>query len=320
MAQDFKRFEQGCLQLLRRRGTPTWNGPSTQMAGYISRPRSNALLAGALVAGSVAAAGATTSKVTAVRFWSRGDVTRVAVEVSSEFRYRSELSTVLDRAELIRSGNEFHGTDTLARLRSFVEKECLGRNLARLTLSARDADLLAATNPVMMTEADPDKVVRAGWVRFDFGIPEVAQVWCFADDATAFLRTKGGVTQRQLRGKRNARDLTFNGAALTLVGLLVQARWVSLFARVSALPDLEVAESVHDALEERIGSPLFLTLRTDAFFYQAAGPLWDVFSDPLPRGSATAYLERLHIECPPRNSGHRCEVRRSWLPKYLARP
>ena len=61
------------------------------MAGYISRPRSNAvfLLAGALIAGGVSVA-APPSKVTAVRFWSLGDVTRVAVEVSSEFHYRAD--------------------------------------------------------------------------------------------------------------------------------------------------------------------------------------------------------------------------------------
>ena len=34
--------------------------------------------------------GADGSKVTAVRFWSLGDVTRVAIEVSSDFRYKSE--------------------------------------------------------------------------------------------------------------------------------------------------------------------------------------------------------------------------------------
>ncbi|PYT12554.1 MAG: hypothetical protein DMG59_23125 [Acidobacteria bacterium] len=78
-------------QLLRRRRTPSWNCSSTQMAGYISRPRSNAafLLAGALIAGGVSVA-APPSKVTAVRFWSLGDVTRVAVEVSSEFHYRAD--------------------------------------------------------------------------------------------------------------------------------------------------------------------------------------------------------------------------------------
>ncbi len=37
------------------------------------------------------------AKVTAVRFWSLGDVTRIAIEVSSEFKYRSERLTNPDR-------------------------------------------------------------------------------------------------------------------------------------------------------------------------------------------------------------------------------
>jgi N-acetylmuramoyl-L-alanine amidase len=60
------------------------------MAGCISEPRKNNL---GLLAGFACAAivlGADASKVTAVRFWSLGDVTRVAIEVSSDFRYKSD--------------------------------------------------------------------------------------------------------------------------------------------------------------------------------------------------------------------------------------
>jgi N-acetylmuramoyl-L-alanine amidase len=67
------------------------------MADCISERRSKARQATRWVAGltlAVACAGAninsTPVKVTAVRFWSLGDVTRIAIEVSSEFRYRSD--------------------------------------------------------------------------------------------------------------------------------------------------------------------------------------------------------------------------------------
>jgi N-acetylmuramoyl-L-alanine amidase len=61
------------------------------MAGCISEPRNKSRLL--LLAGFVCTAlsfGAPGSKVSAVRFWSLGDVTRVAIEVSSEFHYKSE--------------------------------------------------------------------------------------------------------------------------------------------------------------------------------------------------------------------------------------
>src|SRR5579883_377527 len=70
------------------------------MAGCTSKRRSR-LVAGIgamLCAGTAFAASANApSKVTAVRFWSLGDVTRVAIEVSSEFRYKSDRLNNPDR-------------------------------------------------------------------------------------------------------------------------------------------------------------------------------------------------------------------------------
>jgi N-acetylmuramoyl-L-alanine amidase len=65
-----------------------------------NRRRARALwLAGALLAAGVcpAAGKPDSSRVTAVRFWSLGDVTRVAVEVSSEFRYKYDRLSNPDR-------------------------------------------------------------------------------------------------------------------------------------------------------------------------------------------------------------------------------
>ncbi|MBZ5605316.1 MAG: N-acetylmuramoyl-L-alanine amidase [Acidobacteriia bacterium] len=64
------------------------------MAGCTSERRSRiAQTLAASFAAAALCAGASAngpSKVTAVRFWSLGDVTRVAIEVSSEFRYKSD--------------------------------------------------------------------------------------------------------------------------------------------------------------------------------------------------------------------------------------
>ena len=72
-------------------------------AGCISGPRSNRLRAIlsnfltvapavclAVVCSAVTCFGQAANKVTAVRFWSAGDTTRVAVEVSGEFKYKSD--------------------------------------------------------------------------------------------------------------------------------------------------------------------------------------------------------------------------------------
>lgn len=61
------------------------------MAGFISergKVAGGMLLAAAMCFG--AGANAAPGKVTAVRFWSLGDMTRVAIEVSSDFRYKSD--------------------------------------------------------------------------------------------------------------------------------------------------------------------------------------------------------------------------------------
>jgi hypothetical protein len=226
----------------------------------------------------------------------------------TDHSYTHEYATIVDRAELI-PNLMIDGRDTLSRLQSFVDQECPGKTLARLTVSSHDSDLLLATNPVMMPETAPAKVISAGWVRFDFGRPEVAQVWCFGGDATAFLRTKGGLIQRQLKGERSARDPVVNGETVHLIGMRVRTSSVTLYCHTRELPVLEVAQSLHHALEEKIGANISLILRTDYFFYQEDGPLWDVFSDPLPTASAVGYLNRPHIECPPSRDSHHCEAR-----------
>src|SRR5579871_6365904 len=65
------------------------------MAGCISRRRSR--VTGFLAVAALCAGANAPSKVTAVRFWSLGEVTRVAIEVSSDFHYRSDRLSAPDR-------------------------------------------------------------------------------------------------------------------------------------------------------------------------------------------------------------------------------
>src|SRR5271163_4673815 len=70
------------------------------MAGYTSGPRSRSRLIPSFLLLAVvplSAAPKTSNKVSAVRFWSLGDLTRVAIDVSSGFKFRSERLTNPDR-------------------------------------------------------------------------------------------------------------------------------------------------------------------------------------------------------------------------------
>src|SRR5580658_3473823 len=70
------------------------------MAGYISGPRSRSRLATSFLLVAVlsfAAAPKVSNKISAVRFWSLGDLTRVAIEVSAGFKFHSERLTNPDR-------------------------------------------------------------------------------------------------------------------------------------------------------------------------------------------------------------------------------
>jgi len=70
------------------------------MAGYISGQRSRSRLAASLLLTAVvsfAAAPKAANKISSVRFWSLNDLTRVAIDVSDGFKYKSERLTNPDR-------------------------------------------------------------------------------------------------------------------------------------------------------------------------------------------------------------------------------
>src|SRR4029077_1890853 len=80
-----------------RNSIRSWNSRSIKMADWFSEPRRNKsgirrtmLAAGVFVMTGVcvSAAAPDSGRVTAVRFWSLGDVTRIAIEVSSDFTFK----------------------------------------------------------------------------------------------------------------------------------------------------------------------------------------------------------------------------------------
>ncbi len=64
------------------------------MAGCILRPRNRSRLITSFLLAAVVCLGETpkvaANKVSAVRFWSLGDMTRVAIDVSAGFKFKSE--------------------------------------------------------------------------------------------------------------------------------------------------------------------------------------------------------------------------------------
>jgi hypothetical protein len=79
-----------------------------------------------------------------------------------------------------------------------------------------------------------------------------------------------------------------------------------LYIRAKDILELDVAKSIHDELEKKIGVATFLILRTDSFFVEYDGPAADIFAKSLPEGSAVGFLQKPHIVCAPNATGGRC--------------
>lgn len=239
---------------------------------------------------------------------------------SADPSYAYASTAVYDAAKLIKLG-QFEDTDLLKLFGRFVQSECRGHKLARLIVSPNRWDLTSAFN-VSFPEANPAEVIRKGLFRLHFGKPTVAQVWCFENQATVTVRRGEEITHYQLKGDRSAQELEKNGVSLMLVGANLRAGWpasnsaaserptdtIWLYVRAMDLPKLDIAESIHEELEKETGTATFLILRTDSFFVEYDGPAWDIFAKSLPEGSATKFLDKPHIVCPPKRTGGRCLI------------
>lgn len=229
--------------------------------------------------------------------------------------YTYDSPQIYDSAKLLRPYvNESELVDYFARL---VRTECGEHRLVRVTVSPDRWGLKAIFN-TFEPEAYSSQSVRDKSFHFYFGDPELAQLWCFNGQASVLIRSGGRTSLRPLVGGKDARRLTIKGVELTLVGFNLQpgAAHVSnstaprdsvwLYALVDKIPALQEAKSIHDALENELGMQVFLILRTDPVFVQYDGPAWDVFSERLPQGSATRFLDKSHIVCPPNVTGGEC--------------
>lgn len=199
--------------------------------------------------------------------------------------------------------DEFDDQHLLTLFRSFVDRECRGRRLARLSVSTNEWDLILAGNSPM-----PELGPAAQLSHPDSDNAEGAQVWCCDGQATAFIRRgKGSSVHHQLRGDHDARELVFGRFSLTLVGVLLPTSDDSiwLFLRTTVLPDLEGITAIHHDLEQRLDAKIFLVLRTDANFLLYGGPAWDIFSESLPEDWP---FGKPHAFCPPTATGGKCEL------------
>jgi hypothetical protein len=230
--------------------------------------------------------------------------------------YTYESATLYDAAKLVQR-DDMDQSQLLTLSKRFVDRECRkpGRRLARLSLSASRIDFGNAMN-VSFPEADPAKIIRDGSFRLHFGSPVIAQVWCLGDQATSIVRRSNGIMLQQLAGEHDARELTLAGVKLTLVSVNLNPGWGSVsgraldtiwfYARATRLPELSVAKLMHEQLEQNTGTNAFLVVRSDSFFVEYNGPVWDIFDESLPDGSAAGFLGKPHIVCAPRSAGGVC--------------
>jgi hypothetical protein len=227
--------------------------------------------------------------------------------------YTRSSTAVYDAAILQK---EFREAYILETLKEFALSECRSRQLARLIVSPSVSGLKAASN-VSFPEADPVTVIRHGWFDLDYlDNPDIAQVLCFDGQVTAYVRHGDRMVRSQILGDRDARELAFEGVRLTLVGIDLNvppksARLpdtVTVYARVSELPDLVTGQAIERTLQRKIGIGTFLILRRTPFFVEAGGPGWDVFSEMLPRGSAEPFLDEPRMTCGPSPAGGLCKL------------
>jgi hypothetical protein len=148
----------------------------------------------------------------------------------------------------------------------------------------------------------------------NIGRLNVAQVLCIRGNATVSIRRGLVLEQHQLAGTRDARKWNLKNLDVQLVGFSVHSgggEWISAFARLKYLPDLDTAASIRDRIEEEVGVQTLLIVRTDPFFWDAGGPKFDVFEVPVPQISAGEFLVRPYVSCPPSEERKPCRMKSS---------
>ena len=214
---------------------------------------------------------------------------------------------------------EFAAPSLMETFRRFIADHCVDRSLARLTIAASDSDLMKVMNMRLPEGAragiskliDLDRTLLGA----DLEQSSIAQVWCVAGNATAFVRTAGKISRYHLRGSSSARDILPGGLALTLVGFSMTGQGtgnlnteVRVFARTHSLPTKEVAQQARARLEEIVRTPTFLFLRTDDHFFDCGGPRSDPFAQAMQPPSTDQFLSAPFVVCWPGGDLAACRI------------
>jgi len=135
--------------------------PHAPYAAETRRPRASFARAAAILALLCAAAHAEGARVTAVRFWSLGDVTRIAVEATGEFTFRSDRLPNPDRLFFDLPGTrpemEKKGVNVIPVHDQFVRQIRVAETqhgVTRIVL-----DLAGASSFTTETLANPDRLI-----------------------------------------------------------------------------------------------------------------------------------------------------------------
>ena len=199
----------------------------------------------------------------------------------------------------------------------FVSARCGQGKLARFTVSTNLRDLMNTSNvslPEMSRKGIPNILkLDPSLLGNGLGEPSVAQVMCFDGQANALVRRSGQVSDFQIEGTRDPRELVLGDLHARLVGFRLRQAppntshsvvdMLSVYVRTPALPELAVAKTARAELERRTGTRTYLFLRTDPFFFDADGPRTDIFERPIPSVSSAVFLRRPYITCWPKGGG-----------------
>jgi hypothetical protein len=231
---------------------------------------------------------------------------------------------IYDARQVVRP-EAFTTAQLSALFSQFASARCGQGRLARLTVTTNLQDLINTSNvslPEMPRKGIPN-ILKADPSLIGIGLnePSVAQVLCFDGQASAFVRHGGQVSEFRISGSRDPRELILGELHARIVGFRLRPALtgtshsasdvLSVYVRMSALPELVAAKAAHAELALRTGSWTVLVLRTDPFFFDYDGPRTDLFEKSIPNASSAEFLVRPYIVCWPEGKASSCKLLRS---------
>ncbi len=220
-------------------------------------------------------------------------------------------------AAVVVGPKEFRVEALISMFKTFCETQGAHRQVARLRVSTNENDLRISGNvalPDIVPPAIPNLLSLNPGYYLGTALEnlDIAEVWCWGGEATAFVRRGNRITRHQISGNHDSRELRVDRQDLTIVGFRLDAApvptpgartlfpdFVRIFATTKSLPTVEEAAAVSRELQDRIGVRVFLTLRTDPHFFDYGGPRTDVFEVPSAKISVAEFLTKPFIACWP---------------------